>query len=343
MSAEKAKQLFQSSQVAFKSGDLEVALDQAKRGLGVCEAGDGEMHAALLDLQASVETEIKKKERSKAEKRNLARTTREVAVKSPSAKTFAESHDKPSLRLHLRATTDNVGPHSKMGGCPATPKDFVWPKREDGRPLSFLCQINLAEVQNFGQVHKLLPKSGILSFYYDLEDKPSGLDAGDRHGWCVYYFPKQIKVNHFDEAEGQDIPGFKVQFVEEQSYPDPTSNETEELDRADYAEYDKFTDACYEQPPYHRLLGHSQLILGDFFEECEIASRGIDWQTARDDAYLVEEVQAASKKWLMLLQLDSDERVNFMWGDCGTIYFCIEEESLKHHDFSNVWLIMQCT
>ncbi len=237
----------------------------------------------MLDLQASIETEIKKRERSKAEKRALARTMREVAVRSPSAKQFAEEHYRPSLRLHLRPTTDNVGPHSKIGGCPATSKDFVWPKREDGRALTFLCQVNLGEINKFERAHQLLPKSGILSFFYDIQDKPSGLDAGDRHGWCVYYFPKQMKVHHFDEPEGQDIPDFKVQFVEEQSYPDPVSGETEELDRADYAEYDKFTDSCYEQPPYHRFLGHPQLILGDFFEECEIASRGLDWQVVRDD------------------------------------------------------------
>jgi uncharacterized protein YwqG len=343
MSEDKAKVLFQSSQVAFKSGALEEALDHAKRGLDACGAADGEVHAALLDLQASVETEIRKKERAKAEKRSLSRTMREVAVRSPSAKQFAEERYLPSLRLHLRPTTDNVGPHSKIGGCPATPKDFVWPKREDGRPLTFLCQINLAELQGFKPVHKLLPRNGVLSFFYDVEDHPSGFDAGDRHGWCVYYFPKQIKLNHFDEAEGQEIPSFKVQFVEEQSYPDPVSAQTQELDSTDYAEYDKFTDTCYEQQPYHRFFGHPQLILGDFYEECEIASRGIDFQTARDDAYLSEEVQAASKKWLLLLQLDSDDRVEFMWGDKGTIYFCIEEESLKHHDFSNVWLILQCT
>jgi uncharacterized protein YwqG len=342
MGEEKAKQLFQSSQVAFKAGNLEEALQQAKLALDSCEAADGEVHAALLDLQASVETEIKKRERSKAERRALARTMKEVAVRSPSAKQFAEEHYRPSLRLHLRSTTDNVGPHSKIGGCPATSKDFVWPKREDGRALTFLCQINLGEVNKFGQAHKLLPKSGILSFFYDVQEKPSGLDAGDRHGWCVYYFPKQMKVHHFDEPEGQDIPGYKLHFVEEQSYPDPLSGDTIELDRTDYAEYDKFTDACYEKPPYHRFLGHPQLILGDFFEECEIASRGLDWQAVRDDAYLAEEVQAAAKKWVMLLQLDSDDRVNFAWGDGGTIYFCIEEESLTHHDFSNVWLILQC-
>ena len=343
MSVEKAKQLFQSSQVAFKSGELESALEQTKRGLGVCGADDDEVHAALLDLQASVETEIKKRERSRAEKRNLARTIKEVAVRSPSAKQFAETNYKPSLRLHLRETTDNIGIHSKIGGCPAAPKDFVWPKREDGRPLAFLCQINLAELQNMGQATKHLPKSGMLSFFYDVEDRPSGFDAGDRHGWCVYYFPKQIKVSHFDEPEGNEMPGFKIQFVEEQSYPDPVSEATQELDRSDVSEYDKFTDSCYEKAPYHRLLGHPQLILGDFFEECEIASRGIESQVVREDAYLAEEVQQSAKKWALLLQLDSDERCNFMWGDNGTIYFCIEEESLKHSDFSNVWLIMQCT
>jgi len=343
MSAEKAKELFQSSQVALECGDLEQALNQAKLGLDVCQAGDGEVHAALLDLQASVETEIKKQERSNAKNRADSKRVREVSVRSKSAKQFAQSHVRPSLRLHLDASSDAAAPHSRVGGCPSVPKDFVWPRREDGRSLAFLCQINMAELQDFEFVHKLLPKSGILSFFYDVEDKPSGLDSGDRHGWCVYYFAKQIKVNPFERPEGHDIAPHHVHFMEEPSYPDPVSDETEELDRVDYADYDRFVDASYEERPYHRLLGHPQLSLGDFYEECEIATRGIDWHIVRNDPYLAEEIQVASKRWITLLQLDSDERVGFMWGDKGRIYFSIEEESLKHHDFSNVWLIMQCT
>src|ERR1700679_813183 len=84
MSVEKAKQLFQSSQVAYQAGKLEEALDQTKLGLELCDADDGEVHAALLDLQASVETAIKKRERSRAERRLLSRTMKEVAVRSPS-------------------------------------------------------------------------------------------------------------------------------------------------------------------------------------------------------------------------------------------------------------------
>lgn len=343
MSVEKAKQLFQSSQVALQSGDLQAALDRAKRGLDCCDASEGEVHAALLDLQACVETEIKKLERSKAAARASYTQLKAIAVNNPVAKHFAETHVRPSLRLQLDESMDDVGPHSKVGGQPVVPKDFVWPKREDGRPLTFLCQINLAEVYDFPFTNKFLPKAGILSFFYDVEEEPSGLDAGDRHGWCVYYFAQQLKVTHCEKSEGETIPCYQVHFVEESSYPDAVSNEAEKLDRRECAEYDRFMDGCYEKMPYHRLFGHPQLVLNDFFEECEIASRGLELQAVLDDPYLAKDISSACKKWMLLLQLDSDERVQFRWGDGGSIYFCIEEEALKHHDFSNVWLIMQCT
>ena len=343
MSVEKAKQLFQSGQVALKVGDLEEALDQAKAGLDICDVAESEVHAALLDLQASVETEIKKKERSRAASRASYTQLKALSFDSHSAKKFAEANARPSLRLQLDPTSDNIGPHSKVGGNPVVPKDFVWPKREDGRPLTFLCQINLAEVNDFVFTHKYLPRAGILSFFYDVEEEPSGLDAGDRHGWCVYYFAPQIKVYHYDEAEGEVIAGYQVHYVVEPSYPDPVSKLAEQLERKDFGEYDNFTDTCYAEMPYHRLLGHPQLVLNDFFEECEIASRGLELQSVLDDPYLAKDISQACKSWVLLLQLDSDERVNFMWGEGGTIYFCIEEEALKHKDFSNVWLIMQCT
>jgi uncharacterized protein YwqG len=342
MSVEEARQIFQSGQRALDAGELVEALEQAKHGLTLCHADDGDVHAALLDLQADVEAEIKKAERSKAEGRAASRVIKELSVNSVAAKQFAEKHARPSLRMHIEPSLDAGTIYSQFGGAPAVPKDFVWPKREDGRALSFLCQINLAEVHNFTFAHALLPKSGLLSFFYDTEDMPSGLDAGDRHGWCVYYFAKHMKVTPTEKIEGPAIPVNLAHFTIEPSYPDPIASQTEELEDDACSDYDRFTDSCYEDSPYHRLLGHPQLILGDFFEECEIASRGIEWQHVHDDEDLAAEVQACVKKWTLLLQLDSDERVDFSWGDRGMIYFCIEEDALKHHDFSNVWLIMQC-
>lgn len=31
-----------------------------------------------------------------------------------------------------------------------------------------------------------------------------------------------------------------------------------------------------------------------------------------------------------------------MWGDCGRVYFWIQQDDLKKRKFGNVWLILQC-
>ena len=48
------------------------------------------------------------------------------------------------------------------------------------------------------------------------------------------------------------------------------------------------------------------------------------------------------KDWRLLLQIDSDENCEMMWGDVGRIYFWIKTEDLKNRDFEKVWLILQC-
>ena len=69
---------------------------------------------------------------------------------------------------------------SKIGGNPAVPEGFVWPCYE-GTPLSFMAQINLKDVANLDK-DNLLPKSGILSFFYELDSMKWGYDPKDK-GW----------------------------------------------------------------------------------------------------------------------------------------------------------------
>ena len=76
---------------------------------------------------------------------------------------------------------------SKFGGRPHLPAGFAWPwyhgetlyydgknftKVSVHRPLSFLCQIDLAEAAPLDKTG-LLPKSGLLSFFYELEGPQS--------------------------------------------------------------------------------------------------------------------------------------------------------------------------
>ena len=62
---------------------------------------------------------------------------------------------------------------SKIGGKPYLPADFEWPTFTDSddnvtRPLSFFCQINLAEVKPFDK-DGVLPGRGTLYFFYECE------------------------------------------------------------------------------------------------------------------------------------------------------------------------------
>jgi uncharacterized protein YwqG len=41
--------------------------------------------------------------------------------------------------------------------------------------------------------------------------------------------------------------------------------------------------------------------------------------------------------------MDSDDDLGVMWGDLGTLYFWVQESAARKGDFSNVWLVLQCS
>lgn len=43
------------------------------------------------------------------------------------------------------------------------------------------------------------------------------------------------------------------------------------------------------------------------------------------------------------MQVDSDDDLGVMWGDAGMLYFWVEESAARAGDFSNAWVILQCT
>ena len=93
----------------------------------------------------------------------------------------------PSVRLVGTPSSADGLPvgASKLGGTPDLGEAVEWPNGT-GRPLSFIAQINLATVAPC-LPGGLLPAAGLLSFFYDAEGQPWGLEPGDRAGWQVVF------------------------------------------------------------------------------------------------------------------------------------------------------------
>jgi len=63
---------------------------------------------------------------------------------------------------------------SKVFGNPDVWDGFEWPQfteSEESYDLSFVCQIGCADAATFGK-DDLLPKSGMLYFFYDMDEMP---------------------------------------------------------------------------------------------------------------------------------------------------------------------------
>ena len=123
---------------------------------------------------------------------------------------------------------DNVKPSSsKIGGKPWLPANFVWPtftSYDDNvtRPLSFFCQINLEEMQKF-DIDNVLPKNGMLYFFYECESFTWGFDSRDKGAARVFYYENTEGFIPFCIPSVIDemyvIPELGIDFSAKKSYP----------------------------------------------------------------------------------------------------------------------------
>lgn len=282
-------------------------------------------------------------------------------------------------RSGIRLAIGEAGgiPVGRFGGTPDVPADFVWPVFETGtfdddtvkpRPLSFLAQFDCAALAALDP-EGLLPREGMLSFFYELGSQRWGFDPKDAGCARAYWFPDKAALapTEFPAELEPDyrLPPLAIGGAIMSTYPDfPDFS----LTRPDIAhpsyweqvrggwngfceEFDKTVSALRgpedTSVPLHRFLGWPAIIQNNMTLECELVSRGHYlggmWETVTE-----EEKRAASETslegWRLLFQLDtvSCEGFELMFGDCGCIYYYIRKEDLSARRFDRIWLIQQC-
>jgi uncharacterized protein YwqG len=245
---------------------------------------------------------------------------------------------------------------SRLGGAPHMPATTAWPTWH-GRSLSFVAQLNLAEVAPH-DTRGLLPPTGWLAFFYDALEQPWGHDPADRGRAVVHYYPAAAGLaprplppdlttetyTAFSAAALSFAPELTLPNPWDEDLPLPEDAFTEEQ-RAAYG----FLLLTQHGDGTSRLLGNSDNLQGPMRAQCALASQGTSHSAAQPQFEELSAEQAtafaqqAAGEWELLLQLDSHEdEAGMMWGDLGRLYFWINRADLARRNFSQVWQLLQC-
>lgn len=238
---------------------------------------------------------------------------------------------------------------SKFLGTPYMPKGFAYPEDPSGRPLSFLAQVNFADVPPLPGY----PESGIVQFYISNDEDYS------KHVWGLQFYKEKPydAQAQFDLQQSQDyfrvvwhdniitnldqlddsVPstrsGYlpiddeaKLTFTKGTSFPTPDDYRFEKTFGVNgYSFFDRFgADA------------------GDVFDRyySHVAPRSIAWVGGY--AYFTQTDPRETEPdddWILLLEIQSsmtNEQPSVMWGDAGIGAFFIRRDDLRRKDFSRV-------
>jgi hypothetical protein len=216
----------------------------------------------------------------------------------------------PSIRLRPAPADDaSLGRGaSKIGGEPDVLAKLEWPE-EKGAPLDFLAQIDCGKVAGQGAA-KVLPKKGVLSFFYDTKKQP---DAGR-----VVYSPDPAKLARRKAPhQARTLAVSSLAPENDRTLPFTRTREGRALGLAGAlsSKYLELLDELAGKGPLHRMLGHADAIQGD--------------------------MKKPASEWVLLFQMDSYFYGKLLWGDNGRLFFWVRAEDLAQKHFDDVEVVLQ--
>ena len=247
----------------------------------------------------------------------------------------------PLARPALRFGTEGGVP-VQLGGAPLLPPGVPWP-RWDGRPLDFLGAIDFARLTCFGEIAGI-PSSGKAAFYYASDTpRPWGDAAAQRDGWRVFTGDLRRAA---PPPGALTYPRTRLHATPFLSLPSPQEPAVRRIEAAHpgflpvyeqlHAAWSKHS--WPDDMPAHQLGGWPALVQRPLGPDCLYASTGRPLDSLGPPSLTPDERRAV-EEWRLLLQLDSDHRLGWYWGDPGRVYFCARPDD----DLEQTWLTLQAT
>ncbi|QDA59543.1 YwqG family protein [Hymenobacter jejuensis] len=257
-----------------------------------------------------------------------------------------ESVVRNCIRLLLTSEEEDLMPcgSSKIGGQPDLPPFITWPTEANGNPLSFIAQLNFSELSRLDK-DQLLPKRGTLYFFYSAEQEAWGFDIKDKDKFkVIFYDGDTAQLSRVEYPDALDkYSKYTPCFVTPQQEISilPYSYFEERMKFLSREEGDIYWDIMNEGE-VNKILGYADPIQNDMELECELVINGLYCgDSSGYDDPRAKGLEPNAINWRLLLQVDSNEDCEMMWGDSGRLYFWIREEDLRARNFDKSWFILQ--
>jgi hypothetical protein len=242
-------------------------------------------------------------------------------------------------------------PLSRFGGLPLMPVGVPWPHFRT-RPLSLLAVLDTAALRACDPDLGLPEYDVLLNFFYDMRKASMWVDGPESRGrWRVVAADPRIAVMREAPAGAITFPVSSVMGRQVMTLP----GWQEDVLAVDYADVDSpgtsdllaALDACDEvafgDSARHQFGGWPRLVQSPLWAECSLHAAGIPALTpgAERHPQFVAMLER-STDWRLLLQLDSDPSLGWLWGESGSVYYAIREEDLQSGNFDATWMVSQC-
>ena len=233
---------------------------------------------------------------------------------------------------------------------------------ENPFPLHFLAQINFSDIWAAGPVDEDLPRSGVLSIFYDAVEQPWGYDPQERMGYALRYHDVPVgQLTRLPMPQPlQDLPEderLTALSCELHACWTPLPPESSDWDKLNLPQ--TTLDQLFENDWFyeaqgatsdgdawtcHHVGGWPTPIQGDMQIEAALVSAGMFCGdgSAYQDAKL-QAVRDTAPQWLLLAQFGTDEKGGLVWGDLGQVYVWIRRDDLQARRLDNAHLILQCS
>lgn len=239
---------------------------------------------------------------------------------------------RPAVRLAVAQPGETLV--AQVGGRPRVSADFEWPVWEGYGPLSFIAEVDLTELTAFDLDLALPPEGRLLAFYFDVESESFagplvGSNEASQAGARLLHVPATTESDSecpapagTTEYPTQRLTGWPLITFPHAEHPvlerefgssdDPEAVDAHAVDEFFYS--DDLADFTGE------VLGHR---LGGWPAHFQGPIEYWPAQSALDTTDFGDQVTTEAMKWRLLLQIDSDDISEMMWGDVGTLYWLV--------------------